>query len=131
MRCLGSRYLQRSASLISIYIFPLILFPWTGEELLKVDGMEIQLLIPDRPGRATWRDTLRLYLLIIPRIGILIRNRTSVVDLRVKSVRPNNPPFSPMPTHGFKFIKAIREDRNYSKVGGVGCSTQLARFMKY
>lgn len=76
---------------------------FNGEELLKVDGMEIQLLIPDRPGRATWRDTLRLYLLIIPRIGILIRNRTSVVDLRVKS-----------------FIKAIREDRNYSKVGGVG-----------
>jgi len=63
--------------------------------------MEIQLLIPGRPGHATWWDTFRLYLLIIPRIGIVIRNRPSVVDLRIKSVHPNNPHFYPWwPTHG-------------------------------
>ncbi|KAL4073104.1 dienelactone hydrolase [Scleroderma yunnanense] len=75
---------------------------FNGEPLLRVDGMEVQ-LIPDRPGRTSLWDTLRLYLVLIPRMGIIIRNRPSVVDARIKS-----------------FIKTIREENGYSKIGGVG-----------
>ncbi|KAG6327075.1 hypothetical protein ID866_12014, partial [Astraeus odoratus] len=56
-----------------------------------------------RPGHWFIWDRLCFYTLIISRIGIIIRNRPSVVDRRVK-----------------KFIKAIRDDKKYSKVGGVG-----------
>ncbi|KAI6115804.1 Alpha/Beta hydrolase protein [Pisolithus croceorrhizus] len=76
-----------------------------GAPLLRVEGMETQLL-PDRPGYSTFWDKFRLIaFVILPRIGTILRSRPSVGDFRAK-----------------QFIKAIREDRKYRKVGGVGYS---------
>lgn len=74
-----------------------------GAPLLRVEGMETQLL-PDRPGYSSLWDSFRLIaFVIIPRIGTILRSRPSVGDFRAK-----------------QFITAIREDKKYRKVGGVG-----------
>ncbi|KAI6147336.1 hypothetical protein BKA82DRAFT_4152553 [Pisolithus tinctorius] len=74
-----------------------------GAPLLRVEGMETQLL-PDCPGYSSLWDSFRLIaFVIIPRIGTILRSRPSVGDFRAK-----------------QFITAIREDKKYRKVGGVG-----------
>ncbi|KAI6041374.1 dienelactone hydrolase, partial [Pisolithus marmoratus] len=74
-----------------------------GAPLLRVEGMETQLL-PDRPGYSSfWDKFCMIAFVVLPRVGTILRSRPSVGDVRAK-----------------QFIKAIREDRKYHKVGGVG-----------
>ncbi|KAJ8593660.1 dienelactone hydrolase endo-1,3,1,4-beta-D-glucanase [Rhizopogon salebrosus TDB-379] len=61
-------------------------------------------LMPKRPGIWPLWDKIKfMFIIALPRIGIIFRNRASVVDPRATA-----------------FIKRVREQRKYDKVGAVG-----------
>ncbi|KIK97069.1 hypothetical protein PAXRUDRAFT_767450 [Paxillus rubicundulus Ve08.2h10] len=70
--------------------------------LLDPDGMEAQ-LVPDRAGPWPMWDKIRLYIRIIGSLPTIFRSRPSVVDPRTA-----------------EFIKTIRKQNKYVKIGGVG-----------
>ncbi|KIJ62730.1 hypothetical protein HYDPIDRAFT_30319 [Hydnomerulius pinastri MD-312] len=80
-------------------------FPSTASQpILSPDGMEAQLL-PDRAGPWPLWDQIRLYTRIIGSLGVIFRSRPSVVVPRTA-----------------EFIKTVREQNKYKKIGGVGAT---------
>ncbi|KAF8440830.1 dienelactone hydrolase endo-1,3,1,4-beta-D-glucanase [Boletus edulis BED1] len=75
---------------------------FNGQPAIKPDSMEAQLL-PDHPGPWPLWDKLRFYARVIWNIGSFYRARPSVVTPRTA-----------------KFIKSVREQNIYDKVGAVG-----------
>ncbi|KAH7884962.1 hypothetical protein F5I97DRAFT_1881233 [Phlebopus sp. FC_14] len=74
---------------------------FNGEPILDVNGLDH--LLPQRAHHWPLWDKIRLFIRLLPRIGVLRRNRPSVVSLRTAG-----------------FIKTLREEKKYSKIGAAG-----------
>jgi len=80
-------------------------------------------LMPKRPGIWPLLDKIKFLLMIaLPRIGIILRNRKSIVDPRTIAVSILH--FfigrDVLISSRWQFIKRVREQRKYEKVGAVG-----------
>ncbi|KAG1734700.1 Alpha/Beta hydrolase protein [Suillus paluster] len=76
---------------------------FNGKPLFDVDGMAEDLM-PKQPRTWPLWDKIRfLFTILLPRSGVMFRSRPSVVDPRTTA-----------------FIKRVREQRKYDKVGAVG-----------
>ncbi|KAF9554172.1 dienelactone hydrolase endo-1,3,1,4-beta-D-glucanase [Agrocybe pediades] len=73
---------------------------FNGQPLLDLDSLKL----PERPGqKLSIMDWINFILVAIPKIPNYIRNRPSVVDMRIES-----------------FINLIKEKKKYEKIGSVG-----------
>lgn len=91
-----------------------------GQPLLDLNGMAEDVL-PKRPRTWPLWDKIKFVIMILLlRSWIFFRNRASVVDPRTTAVRM----FSVFADRAvlifLQFIKRVREQRKYDKVGAVG-----------
>jgi hypothetical protein len=79
-------------------------------------------LMPKRPGIWPLWDKIKfMFIIALPRIGIIFRNRASVVDPRATAVSILRFFFVYTATLiSTQFVKKVREQRKYDKIGAVG-----------
>ncbi|KAH7909894.1 Alpha/Beta hydrolase protein [Hygrophoropsis aurantiaca] len=72
---------------------------FNGEPIIHADAMRMS----TRAGDPRFMEYLRVFVTLLPRIGILYRNRPTAIYVRVTD-----------------FLKRLREQKKYSKIGAVG-----------
>ena len=91
-----------------------------GQPPVTVD--ELEPLLPQKPGDSfTLWSKMRFMWLALTRLFKFLNTRASIVDPRAIEVRVRCNTLSRMPTYEIiKFVKKLREEKKYTKIGAVG-----------